>query len=101
MEVLFTGLDRGVEGEVEQRFERSLPLAEALRDEVLVAYELNGEPLPPQHGYPLRLVVPGWYGMTNVKWLERITPARPAVHGLSAADELPAPASGQTRRARR
>ncbi len=60
-------------GEVEQRFERSLPLAEALREEVLVAYELNGEPLPPQHGYPLRLVAPGWYGMTNVKWLERIT----------------------------
>jgi sulfane dehydrogenase subunit SoxC len=40
---------------------------------VLLAYELNGRPLPPQHGFPLRLVVPGWYGMTNVKWLERIT----------------------------
>ena len=39
---------------------------------VLLAYEMNGEPLPPQHGFPLRLVVPGWYGMTNVKWLERI-----------------------------
>ena len=36
-------------------------------------YELNGAPLPPQHGFPLRLVVPGWYGMTNVKWLESIT----------------------------
>jgi DMSO/TMAO reductase YedYZ molybdopterin-dependent catalytic subunit len=34
---------------------------------------VNGEPLPPQHGFPLRLVVPGWYGMTNVKWLSRIT----------------------------
>ena len=72
VEVLLTGLDRGIEGEVEQAFQRSLPLEEALRDDVLLAYEMNGEPLPPQHGFPLRLVVPGWYGMTNVKWLERI-----------------------------
>jgi len=73
VEVVFTGLDRGVEGGEEQRFERSLPLAEALRDEVLLAYEVNAQPLPPQHGFPLRLVVPGWYGMASVKWLERIT----------------------------
>ena len=73
VEVVFSGLDRGVEGDVEQHYERSLPLHEAFRDEVLLAYEINGQPLPPQHGYPLRLVVPGWYGMTNVKWLTRIT----------------------------
>jgi sulfane dehydrogenase subunit SoxC len=73
VEVLFTGLDRGVEEEVEQSYERSLPLTEALRDEVLLAYELNGVPLPPQHGFPVRLLVPGWYGMASVKWLERIT----------------------------
>jgi sulfane dehydrogenase subunit SoxC len=73
VEVLFSGLDRGVEGGVEQQYERSLPLDEALRDEVLLAYAVGGEPLPPQHGFPLRLVVPGWYGMTNVKWLGRIT----------------------------
>jgi DMSO/TMAO reductase YedYZ molybdopterin-dependent catalytic subunit len=72
VEVLFTGLDRGVEGEEEQRFQRCVPLDEALREDVLLAYELNGAPLPPQHGFPLRLVVPGWYGMTNVKWLDRI-----------------------------
>jgi DMSO/TMAO reductase YedYZ molybdopterin-dependent catalytic subunit len=72
VEVLLTGLDRGIEGDEEQAFQRALPLEEALRDEVLLAYEMNGEPLPPQHGFPLRLVVPGWYGMTNVKWLERI-----------------------------
>jgi DMSO/TMAO reductase YedYZ molybdopterin-dependent catalytic subunit len=72
VEVLFTGLDRGIEAEEEQVFQRSLPLEEALRGEVLLAYEMNGAPLPPQHGFPLRLVVPGWYGMTNVKWLERI-----------------------------
>ncbi len=72
-EVLFRGLDRGVEGGEEQQFERSLALAEASRDEVLLAYAMNGQPLPPQHGFPLRLIVPGWYGMTSVKWLERIT----------------------------
>src|SRR3954454_15827679 len=72
VEVLFTGLDRGVEGGVEQAYERSLPLADASREEVLLAWELNGAPLPPQHGFPLRLVVPGWYGMTNVKWLAAI-----------------------------
>jgi sulfane dehydrogenase subunit SoxC len=73
VEVLFTGLDRGVEGEVEQNYARSLPVAEALRDDVLLAYEINGQPLPPQHGFPVRLIVPGWYGMTSVKWLDRIT----------------------------
>ncbi len=73
VEVLFTGLDRGVENGEEQSFQRSLPRAEALQPDVLLAYELNGVPLPPQHGFPLRLLVPGWYGMTNVKWLSRIT----------------------------
>src|SRR3954453_14327264 len=73
VEVLFTGLDRGVEGDIEQTFQRSLTLADAVGDDVLMAWGLNGGPLPPQHGFPLRLVVPGWYGMTNVKWLARIT----------------------------
>jgi sulfane dehydrogenase subunit SoxC len=73
VEVVFTGLDRGIDGGVEQAYERSLPLPEALRGEVLLAYALNGQPLPPQHGFPLRLVVPGWYGMTHVKWLGSIT----------------------------
>ncbi len=72
-EVLFTALDRGVEGGEEQSFQRSLALAAAREPDVLLAYELNGVPLPPQHGFPLRLLVPGWYGMTNVKWLTRIT----------------------------
>jgi DMSO/TMAO reductase YedYZ molybdopterin-dependent catalytic subunit len=73
LEVLFTSFDRGVEDGEEQSFQRSLPLELALGDDVLLAYELNGEPLPPQHGRPLRLLVPGWYGMTNVKWLARVT----------------------------
>jgi DMSO/TMAO reductase YedYZ molybdopterin-dependent catalytic subunit len=73
VEVLFTGLDRGIENGETQAFQRSLPLADAVDADVLLAYELNGTPLPPQHGFPLRLLVPGWYGMTNVKWLTRIT----------------------------
>jgi sulfane dehydrogenase subunit SoxC len=72
-EVVFTGLDRGVQGGVEQQYERSLTLADALRDEILLAYSINGIPLPPQHGFPVRLVVPGWYGMAHVKWLSSIT----------------------------
>jgi DMSO/TMAO reductase YedYZ molybdopterin-dependent catalytic subunit len=70
--VLFTGLDRGVEGGEEQAYERSVPLAELVACEALLAYEVNGMALPPQHGFPLRLVVPGWYGMTSVKWLSQI-----------------------------
>src|SRR5262249_5397317 len=73
-------------GGVDQVYERSLQLAEALRDEVLLAWEMNGEPLPPQHGYPLRLVVPGWYGMTSVKWLERITPIDRPFDGYQQAN---------------
>src|SRR5438552_5311563 len=72
VEVVFSGLDRGIDGDVEQAYERSLPLADALGGDALLAYELNGEPLPRQHGFPLRLVVPGWYGMASVKWLARI-----------------------------
>ena len=73
IDVVFAGLDRGVEGGVEQRYERSLPIGDALESGAVLAYEMNGHVLPPQHGYPLRLVVPGWYGMTNVKWLNEIT----------------------------
>ena len=71
--VVFTGLDRGVQGDIEQLYERSLPLAEAEREGVILAYAINGQALPPQHGFPLRLIVPGWYGMAHVKWLRSIT----------------------------
>ncbi|WP_116952945.1 sulfite oxidase [Jiangella endophytica] len=73
VDVAFTGADRGVERGVEQTYERGLPLAEALRDDVLLADEMNGRPLPPQHGAPVRLIVPGWYGMAHVKWLVGVT----------------------------
>ena len=80
-EIVFTGLDRGLEGGEAQNYQRSLSISEALRDEVMLAYEMNGEPLPPQHGYPMRLLVPGWYGMTSVKWLDRIDAVREPFQG--------------------
>jgi DMSO/TMAO reductase YedYZ molybdopterin-dependent catalytic subunit len=72
VELVFTGADRGIQGDIEHDYQRSLTVADAMRDEVLLAYEMNGAPLPPQHGFPLRLLVPGWYGMTSVKWLTGI-----------------------------
>jgi DMSO/TMAO reductase YedYZ molybdopterin-dependent catalytic subunit len=72
LEILFTGHDRGVQGDIEQDYQRSLSLVDAMRSEVLLAYEMNGRPLEPQHGFPVRLLVPGWYGMTSVKWLGSI-----------------------------
>ncbi|MEO3934797.1 sulfite oxidase [Micrococcaceae bacterium Sec7.4] len=72
VEVVFTGADTGIQGGLRQQFARSLPIAEALRPDIVLAYRMNGNDLPPQHGYPLRLVVPGWYGMASVKWLSSI-----------------------------
>ena len=72
VDVVFIGLDRGIEGGEERAYERALPVAEARRDDVLLAYEMNGRPLLPQHGAPVRLIVPGWYGMAHVKWLASI-----------------------------
>ena len=86
VEVVFTGLDRGVEGGEEQDYARSLTLDEAPRDDVLLAYGMNGGPLLPQHGFPLRLVVPGWYGMASVKWLNRITVVDRPFEGHQQAD---------------
>jgi sulfane dehydrogenase subunit SoxC len=73
VDVVFTGADHGIERGVEQDYQRGLPLPEAMAEGVMLAYEMNGAPLPPQHGAPLRLIVPGWYGMAHVKWLRRIT----------------------------
>jgi DMSO/TMAO reductase YedYZ molybdopterin-dependent catalytic subunit len=74
IEVLFRGADEGVpKGHAERiRYERSLPIDIAKGDDILVAYAMNGEPIPPEHGGPMRLIVPGWYGMASVKWLAEI-----------------------------
>ena len=85
VEVLFTGLDQGIEGEELQYYQRSLTLAEAAREEVLLAYAMNGQPLEPQHGFPLRLLVPCWYGMTSVKWLDRIEAIEDPFQGYQMA----------------
>src|SRR3954447_22902233 len=63
VEMVFTGAARGFARDVEQDYQRSLPVADALGDDLLLAYAMNGEPLPPPHGLPLRPVAPGWYRM--------------------------------------
>lgn len=73
VDVVFAGADHGFERGVEQDYERGLSMADATSGDLLVAYAMNGEPLPVQHGYPVRLVVPGWYGMAHVKWLQTVT----------------------------
>ena len=74
-EALFEGHDAGEPepGKAEMPYTRSLPLDVALHPDTMLAYEMNGKPLPKEHGHPLRLIVPGWYGMASVKWLKRIT----------------------------
>jgi DMSO/TMAO reductase YedYZ molybdopterin-dependent catalytic subunit len=73
VEVMFEGADHGpdeVTGEPpDVTYERSIPAAKATHPDTLLVYEMNGETLPEIHGYPLRLLVPGWYGMNSVKWL--------------------------------
>jgi DMSO/TMAO reductase YedYZ molybdopterin-dependent catalytic subunit len=71
-DVVFYGRDRGFDIGIEHNYGRSLSPDQACGEDVLLAWAMNGMPLPPQHGFPLRLVVPGWYGMASVKWLERI-----------------------------
>ncbi|MDX6533870.1 MAG: hypothetical protein QOF68_1614 [Gaiellales bacterium] len=85
IEVAFEGLDAGIDGGVEQVYGRSLSIEDATADEVLLVYESNGRPLLPQHGFPLRLIVPGWYGMTSVKWLDRITAISEPYQGYQQA----------------
>jgi DMSO/TMAO reductase YedYZ molybdopterin-dependent catalytic subunit len=79
-EFVFFGADRGPEDvefrgqitKVEQQFGRSLPRDIALSAEPMIAYAMNGEPLSLHQGSPLRLIIPGWYGVSNVKWLSEI-----------------------------
>ncbi|HEX2279251.1 MAG TPA: molybdopterin-dependent oxidoreductase, partial [Candidatus Tectomicrobia bacterium] len=62
----------GLDFTITEQFARSMSLEEALSPDTLLCYEMNGEPLPPEHGFPVRLIAPGWYGVANVKWLTRI-----------------------------
>jgi DMSO/TMAO reductase YedYZ molybdopterin-dependent catalytic subunit len=76
IEVVFFGGDMGVEEvreiKMPQHFARSMSAADAMDAKNLLCYEMNGEPLPQMHGFPVRLIAPGWYGIANVKWLQRI-----------------------------
>jgi sulfane dehydrogenase subunit SoxC len=72
VDLVFTGADHGLQGDVEQDYQRSLSVEDAMHPDVMLVWAMNGQPLLPQHGAPLRLLVPGWYGMTSVKWLTRI-----------------------------
>lgn len=76
IEAAFWGADKGKEKirneDYEQNFARSLSIADATRDDVLLAWAMNGQPLAAEHGFPIRLIVPGWYGIAWVKWLTRI-----------------------------
>ncbi|HEV7642017.1 MAG TPA: sulfite oxidase [Gaiellaceae bacterium] len=100
--VAFVGAERAEEAEPPQRFGGSVPLEKALRPEVLLAWEMNGEPLPPVHGGPLRVVVPGYFGARSVKWLEQIElRAEPydgyfqeTAYRILRPDEEPAPGLG-------
>jgi DMSO/TMAO reductase YedYZ molybdopterin-dependent catalytic subunit len=87
-EVIFRGADHGrVEGrDGPLRFERSLPLSYLGSAGALLAYAMNGERLPARHGYPLRLIVPRWYGVASVKWLTEIELASRAFGGHFQVD---------------
>jgi sulfite oxidase len=82
VELVFLGLDRGevAPGRL-VTFARSLPVEIARHRDVLLAWDMNGEPLTPPHGYPLRLLVPGWYGVASVKWLATISALPSAFDG--------------------
>jgi DMSO/TMAO reductase YedYZ molybdopterin-dependent catalytic subunit len=75
-EVIFWGADRGEEtirGEkYPMHFARSMSMDDAMASGAILAYQMNGSPLPAAHGFPVRLIVPGWYGVNNVKWLTKI-----------------------------
>ena len=76
VEILVEGTDAGPRDDAEQpgpvAFARALPLADAVHPDTLLALMMNDEPLRPEHGAPVRLVAPGWYGMASVKWVARI-----------------------------
>jgi DMSO/TMAO reductase YedYZ molybdopterin-dependent catalytic subunit len=85
-EIVFEGADRGIPKD-EPRPPRpisyawGLPRAKAIQPEVLIAYQMNGRDLPQDHGFPVRAIVPGHYGMASVKWLTRIQAVREPFHG--------------------
>lgn len=103
-EVVIEGADRGYLAEAGQTlsYARSLPREQALHPDTLLAYAMNGEPLPAAHGFPLRLIVPGWYGMASVKWVRRIEAIAQHFQGFFQVERyiLTPPASGEVGKTR-
>ncbi len=86
IEVILEGADSGIPGNTPKPkaaipFARSIPIAMARRDDVLLAHRMNGQTLPLPHGYPVRVVIPGWYGVASIKWLKRIVVAERPFQG--------------------
>ncbi|MCI0359283.1 MAG: sulfite oxidase [Planctomycetaceae bacterium] len=83
VEIVCVGADRGAEPDHPEpmHFARGLPLAKALHRDTLLVLRMNGEPLTPSHGAPVRLLVPGWYGVASVKWLTRLEAVRTPFRG--------------------
>ncbi|HVX59306.1 MAG TPA: sulfite oxidase [Pirellulales bacterium] len=88
VEVILEGHDQGSFAPPQPKtpgkihYARSLPIDAARRPEVLLAHQMNGKDLPPEHGFPVRAVVAGWYGMASVKWLRRIVVVDRPFHGM-------------------
>jgi DMSO/TMAO reductase YedYZ molybdopterin-dependent catalytic subunit len=102
-DVLFEGADYGKErtapgvlAPTECSYAMSLPLANALHPDTMLAYEMNGESLPAEHGYPVRLLVPNWYGMASVKWLANIRVLNQPFRGFHENDYYVFLAEGAT-----
>ncbi|WP_082053670.1 sulfite oxidase [Gordoniibacillus kamchatkensis] len=96
--VVFEGMDTGERTDLPGTFvyARSLPIDNALHPDTIVALLMNGKPIPYKHGYPARLIVPGWYGMASVKWLHRITVTnRPFLGPYQTVDYVIYPADPQ------
>ena len=98
-DVLFEGSDSGTEphSDGQLQYAMSVPLAKLLDPDTILAYEINGQTLPKDHGFPIRLLVPGWYGMASVKWLAKITVMYHPNGGFHEMDYRVYPATWQGR----
>ena len=87
IEVVGAGADTSlIDGAREVLFQRAMPIETALQPDVLLAWELNGAPLTADHGFPLRLVVPNWYGVASIKWLTTLTASTESFDGYYQRD---------------
>ena len=95
-DILFNGADHDGEkhGPGALNYAMSLPMEKALHPDTMLAFEMNGAPLTPEHGFPIRLLVPGWYGMASVKWLTSVKLITKPNGGFHETDYCVYPADG-------